>query len=184
MATKATEIYRSSQGLFNDRVKAQIANGDDIFSFPRLKFTVSQWESKGIIKEPNPKIILAGSGMSMGGRVIGHERNYLPDANSTILLVGYQSTGSLGRELVEGNKKVHIHGEMVHVRAHIEAIYGYSAHKDSDHLLEFACTATEKLRRVFVVMGEPKASMYLAQRINNEIGKNAIVPEVGKQYDL
>jgi metallo-beta-lactamase family protein len=135
------------------------------------------------------KIILAGSGMSVGGRVIGHEAHYLPDEKSTILLVGYQTVGSLGRKLADGAKKVRIHGEEIKVKAHIEALYGYSAHKDSDHLVEFVSTAGDKmgktrLKEVFVVMGEPGASMHLAQRINDELGVKAIVPERRGSYEV
>ncbi len=184
LAIKATEIYSQSEDLFNDHAKEQIRNGDDVFHFPHLQYTVSQNESRDIERTKGAKIILAGSGMSMGGRVVGHEGFYLPDANSTILLVGYQSAGSLGRQLAEGAKKIHIHGESINVKAHIETLYGYSAHKDSDHLVEFVSTGTEKLKKIFVAMGEPKASMFLAQRLNNELGIKAIVPERGEVYEL
>jgi len=184
MATEATRIYAESQDLFNDYVKTQIAHGDKPFSFPHLQFTSSQMQSSNIESNKDAKIILAGSGMSMGGRVIGHEEFYLPDEKSTILLVGYQMSGSLGRHLVDGEKTVQIHGRPVHVKATIETIFGFSAHKDSDHLVEFVSTATPRLKEVFVVMGEPKASMHLAQRINDEIGKKAIVPERLKVYEL
>ncbi|MEI6305104.1 MAG: MBL fold metallo-hydrolase [Candidatus Taylorbacteria bacterium] len=186
MAIKATEIYASNTDLFNDRVKKQIQNGDKIFQFPRLEYTMSADESRNIERVKGAKIILAGSGMSIGGRVIGHEARYLPDEKSTILLVGYQTTGSLGRHLADGAKKVHIHGEVVKVKAHIETLYGYSAHKDGDHLLEFVSTASsrEKLKQVYVVMGEPGASMHLTQRINDELGVKAIVPVRGDDYEL
>ena len=99
-------------------------------------------------------------------------------------MVGYQAAGSLGRELADGAKKVHIHGEIVNVKAKIETIYGYSAHKDGDHLVEFVSTASDRLKRVFVVMGEPKASLHLAQRLNDELRVKAIVPERLKEYVL
>jgi metallo-beta-lactamase family protein len=182
MAIKATEIYRSSQHLFNAQVREQISGGDDIFAFPSLEFTTSGSESRDIKNNNGAKIILAGSGMSVGGRVISHEERYLPDPQSTILLVGYQTVGSLGRRLADGANKVRIHGQTIKVKAHIETLYGFSAHKDGDHLLEFVSTGTDKLKKVFVVMGEPGASMHLAQRINDELGVKAIVPERGKEY--
>ena len=141
-------------------------------------------ESRDIENVTGPKIILAGSGMSIGGRVISHERKYLPDPKNTILFVGYQAAGSLGRELADGNKKVHIYRDTIKVKAHIETLYGYSAHKDGDHLVEFVTTATDTLKEVFVVMGEPKSSMHLAQRLNDEINVKAVVPEVGKEVEL
>jgi metallo-beta-lactamase family protein len=184
MAIKATEVYMTNTALFNDQVRSQIKKGDDIFSFPKLEYTILQNESRDIEKMKGAKIILAGSGMSVGGRVVGHEEHYLPDEKNTILLVGYQTTGSLGRRLADGAKKVHIHDREVHVRAHIETLYGYSAHKDSDHIVEFVSTATDRLKQIFVTMGEPKASMYLAQRLNDELGVKAIVPQVGDIISL
>ncbi len=189
MAIKATEIYKRSTDLFNDRVQAQIRGGDDIFSFPRLQYTMTQGESRGIDHNKGPKIILAGSGMSVGGRVVSHEERYLPDPKSTLLLVGYQAAGSLGRELADGAKKVRIAGQTIKVAARVETLYGYSAHKDGDHLVEFVATAGDaagktRLKEVFVVMGEPGASMHLAQRLNDELSVKAIVPERLHVYPL
>ncbi len=184
MAIKATEVYAESTKLFNDHVRQQISSGDNIFNFPHLQFTVSQNESRDIERLQGAKIILAGSGMSVGGRVLSHEEDFLPDPKNTILLVGYQTTGSVGRQLADGAKKVTIHGRTIKVKAHIEALYGFSAHKDSDHMVEFVATATPRLKKVFVVMGEPKASMHLAQRLNDELVVRALVPERGVGYDL
>jgi metallo-beta-lactamase family protein len=184
LAEKVTAVYESSTDLFNDEAQKQIASGDDIFSFPHLKFVETQNESRGIDHFNGAKIILAGSGMSVGGRVVSHEQHFLPDEKSTILLVGYQAAGSLGRKLADGSRKVNIHGQDVTVRAKIETLYGYSAHKDGDHLVEFVSTATDRLKRAFVVMGEPGASMHLTQRINDELGVKAMMPERLKPYEL
>lgn len=183
MAIKATSIYADNKQLFNEKISKQIKSGDDIFKFPHLKFTMTSVESREIENTQGPKIILAGSGMSIGGRVIGHERRYLPDPKNTILLVGYQSAGSLGRELADGARKVKIYRDIVKVKAKIEVLYGYSAHKDSDRLLEFVSTG-EKLKKVFVVMGEPRSAMYLAQRINDEFNVKAVAPEAGDVVEL
>lgn len=184
MASKATDVYKANEGLFNERAKAEIAGGDDIFSFKNLQLTVSAQDSRVIDGDKSPKIIFAGSGMSVGGRIVSHEQYYLPDPKSTILLVGYQAAGSLGRELADGAKKVRIHNADVKVQAHIKTLYSYSAHKGGDQLVEFVATATKRLKQVFPVMGEPKASMHLAQRINDELGIKAMVPERLKEYIL
>lgn len=184
MATRATEVYEGSTQLFNDDVRAQISRGDNVFSFPRLSFVASNDQSRALDHMRGAKIILAGSGMSVGGRVIGHEEAFLPDPRNTILLVGYQMAGSLGRHLVDGERKVTIHGRTIKVKAHIETIFGYSAHKDGDHLMQFVSSASQRLKQVFVVMGEPKASMFLAQRINNELSVKAQMPERLKEYTL
>jgi metallo-beta-lactamase family protein len=184
MAIKATAIYQESSEFFNENVRTQIQSGDNIFDFPRLQFTVSQEESRSIEQYKGAKIILAGSGMSVGGRIISHEASFLPDPKNTILLVGYQTAGSLGRQLADGAGKVTIHGAVIPVKAKIETIFGYSAHKDSDHLVEFVTTATDRLKKIFVVMGEPKAAMHLTQRLNDELNVKAMMPEIGKRYEV
>jgi predicted metal-dependent RNase len=141
-------------------------------------------ESRSLERVPGPKIIIAGSGMSVGGRVIRHEEIYLPDPNSTILLVGYQTLGTIGRHLLDGDKKIKIGHDTIKVKAHIDSILGYSSHKDSDHLVEFVNTAQGSLKKVFVVMGEFKSSTFLSQRIKDELGIQAVCPEVAKTYEL
>jgi metallo-beta-lactamase family protein len=184
LATKITAVYQRSTELFNEKAKADIARGDNLFEFPRLLYTESKEESSTIDHVKGPKIILAGSGMSVGGRVRHHEELYLPDPRNTVLLVGYQTLGSVGRYLLEGAKTVRIGENDVPVKAKIESIMAYSSHKDSDHMVEFVGTGQGTLKKVFVVMGEPKASTFLAQRINNEVGVKAIYPERGKPYEL
>ena len=184
LAIKVTSIYKASENYFNEKVREEIKGGDDIFNFPRLKFSMTGQDSIAIRNIPNPKIIIAGSGMSSGGRITHHEINYLPDPRSTILLVGYQSVGTIGRQLQDGAKKVKINGQEVVVKAHIETILGYSSHKDSDHLVEFVDSTKETLKKVFVVMGEPKASLFLVQKLRDNLAVNAIYPEKGKVYEL
>jgi len=184
LAIKVTDVYKESENLFNEKAQVEIKAGDDVFNFPKLFFTDSASSSREIDHAKSPKIIIAGSGMSVGGRVIHHEEKYLPDARNTVLLVGYQTLGSIGRRLMDGAKKISIHGNEVQVKARIDSILGYSSHKDSDHLVEFVSTAQESLKQVFVLMGEPKASTFLAQRINNEVGVKATYPDRGVPYEL
>ena len=178
LAIKVTGVYEKYTEDFNDKAKADIVSGDDIFNFPGLKFIVQSGESKMIEKVPNPKIIMAGSGMSTGGRVISHESYYMSNPNAEILFVGYQAVGTLGRQLQDGAKTVVIYGQKENVRAKIDSIPGYSSHKDSDHLLEFVDTAENNhpLKKVFVTMGEPKASMFLAQKLRDNLDVDAVCP--------
>jgi metallo-beta-lactamase family protein len=184
LAIHMTEIYERNSKVFNEHAQAQIAQGDDIFNFPKLSFTVRREESDEIERQPGPKIILAGSGMSMGGRVRHHEARYAADAKNSIVLVGYQPLGTFGRTLLSGVKAVTIDGMQVPLKAEITAIFGYSAHKDSDHLVKFVAPTAGTLKKVFVAMGEPKAAMFLAQRLNAELGLEAVVPEEGEEYRL
>lgn len=184
LAIRLTKIYRKYARYFNEHATEHIVKGDDVFSFPGLKMTLETQESKDIYKSPNPKIVMAGSGMSNGGRIIHHEQNYLPDANNTLLLIGYQSMGTLGRKIEDGQKKVRIFGEDVDVRAGVAKISGYSGHKDSDHLIDFVQNSAETLEKVFVVMGEPKSSMFLAQRLRDGLAVNASAPQAGESVLL
>lgn len=180
LAEKMTRAFLRNGECFKSEIAAQIQAGENIFSFEGVHFVESMEESRVVNHAQNPKIILAGSGMSTGGRVLGHEREILPDGSSTIVIVGYQSAGSIGRRILEGEKKIIIKGEAVPVRAKIEHIFGYSAHIDGPHLLEFAEDAAADAEKVFVVMGEPASAGFLAQRIRDFLGKDAVAPDAGQ----
>ena len=137
-----------------------------------------------IVRMPNPKIIIAGSGMSSGGRIIFHERRFLPDPNNTILLTGYQAAGTPGRLIQEGVKTVRIGGEYTVVRSHVVTISGYSGHKDSDGLLDFVADTEKTVKKVFVVMGELKSAMFLVQKIRDNSNIDAYAPERGDVVEL
>jgi len=185
LAIKVTDIYKRSTQFFNAAAQADAKQGDhQLFNFPRLKYVPTNEGSRAIENMPGPKVIIAGSGMSAGGRVIHHEAEYLPDGKNTILLVGYQSIGTLGRQLLDGHKTVRINERDVRVRAHIETIYGYSSHKDSDHLVEFVGEAAASLKRVFVAMGEPRASLFLVQKLRDNTGVDALMPERAVPYEI
>jgi metallo-beta-lactamase family protein len=184
LAIKVTQIYKESTKYFKPEAQEIMQGGDDLFHFPKLHFTPRIQESFSIRAEPDPKIIVAGSGMSNGGRIVQHETFYLPNPNTTLLLVGYQSLGTLGRRIMDGEKRVVIDGEEVHVRARVEKIFGYSSHKDSEHLLEFVSTGEKTLKKVFVAMGEPKSSLFLVQRIRDYIGVDATLPELNQKFIL
>jgi metallo-beta-lactamase family protein len=171
-----TEVYRKYTKYFNKHAQERIHRGDDIFSFPGLRLTLDTEDSKDILTSPFPKVVIAGSGMSNGGRVLHHEHNYLPNPNNTILLVGYQSVGTIGRRIEDRVDHLFLFGDKIPVRARVEKISGYSGHKDSDHLVEFVADSAKTLKKVFVSMGEPKSSLFLAQRLNDHLGVHAIAP--------
>jgi len=186
LAIRITEVYRRHTEQFNETARAQIALGDDVFSFKNLHLTMGARESREVARAADPKIIIAGSGMSAGGRILEHERRYLGDSKNTILFIGYQAVGGLGRQIQEGVKKVRINGENVVVKARVETITGYSSHMDGEHLLEFARKAAEgeTLEKVFVVMGEPKAALFLAQRIRDYHGIDTYVPVAEESVEI
>jgi len=184
LAIKLTAVYRKYFSYLNGMAHEAQKLGDDIFAFPKLKLTMNADDSIAINDVQNPKIIIAGSGMSQGGRVLHHEKRYLPDPKSTVLLVGYQGAGTTGRQLEEGAKEVEIMGETVPVRAHIMKIGSYSGHRDSEGLVSYVHEAMEGMEKVFVVMGEPKASLYLAQQLRDYVGVNAVVPKKGEKMSI
>lgn len=184
LAIRLTEVFKQYKEYFNEAAQQMISPGKYLFDFPGLHSTLRSEESKLIATVPDPKIVIAGSGMSTGGRVVHHERHYLPNSNNTLLLTGYQSVGTPGRLIEEGMKTVRITGEDVVVRSHIVVISGYSGHKDSDHLLEFVSDMQDTVKKIFVVMGEPKSEMFLVQKIRDNLGLNASAPEQGSSVVL
>ena len=184
LAIRLTEVFKQYKSYFNEAAQAAMSPGEHLFDFPGLRNTLKSEESKMIMNIPNPKIVIAGSGMSTGGRIVHHEKNYLPDVNNTLLLTGYQSVGTPGRLIREGVKTVRISGEDVVVRAHIETISGYSGHKDSDGLLNFVQDMQDRVKKVFVVMGEPKSEMFLVQKLRDNLGIEAYAPEEGSIISL
>lgn len=179
LAIRLTEVFKQFKNYLNEDAQKAMVHDKYIFDFPGLRSTLQSEESKMISAVPNPKVIIAGSGMSSGGRVVHHERHYLPDPNNTILLTGYQSVGTPGRMIQEGMKRVRISGEDVNVRAHVITISGYSGHKDSDGLINFVEDMQDSLKKIFVVMGEPKSSMFLVQKIRDNLGLDVTAPERG-----
>lgn len=185
LAIRVTEIYRNSVSYLKPEVQEQIQNGDDIFAFDGLSFTETVKESSQIARTKGAKIIIAGSGMSHGGRIRGHERNYLGDPNTTLLLVGYQTTGSVGRLLQDGAKKIWIDNQQVKVKAKIATIRGYSGHADRDQLVDFVYKGGgEKAKQIFVTMGEERSSLFLTQRLRDYLGANAVAPEQNAEVEI
>ncbi len=183
LAIRVTEVYRKYVNQLNEDVQEHFTH-DDPFAFKSLHVIRSVDESRDIHEAPSPKVIIAGAGMSSGGRIRSHEKRYLNDPDATVLFVGYQAPGSLGRRIAEGQKEVEIDGERVTVRAQIKSLTGYSGHKDRDGLLQFAKDAGSSLGKVFVVMGEPQSEATLAEHIHAALGVEAIVPHAGERIEI
>lgn len=184
LAISVTEMYRRYTHYFKDSVREQIEEGDDIFSFDGLSFTPTVADSREIARVSGAKVIIAGSGMSHGGRIREHEKRYLEEKSTTLLLVGYQAVGSLGRLLLDGAKRVKIDDTEVKVRAKIARIRGYSAHADRTQLIGFAARGSEHAKKVFVAMGEERSSLFLVQRLRDYLGLDAVAPEQGEVIEI
>jgi len=184
LAIKLSSVYQKYPEYLNPEARSYTHAGAKLFNFPSLKFTLSSEESKAINDVPSPKIILAGSGMSHGGRILHHERRYLSDPKSTILFIGYQAEGSLGRRIMEGAKEVHIFQEPVHVKCKVSVITSYSAHADKPKLLNWLSHMKVGLKRVFVIHGEASVSAHFAATVKSELGLEAVVPKIGDTVEL
>lgn len=185
LAIGVTEIYeKHAREYFNTKAREELSHEQSLFRFPFLTMTRSREESHEIDSTKGPKLIIAGAGMSHGGRIGRHEGKYLPDPSTTLLIVGYQAPGSPGRLLQDGARTVRIDGRMVKIRGKVETLTAWSAHADRDGLLAFAEKALPKAHTIFVAIGEPSAARFLAQRIRDYVGGNTIAPSYGETWRI
>ncbi|MBI4132114.1 MAG: MBL fold metallo-hydrolase [Candidatus Sungbacteria bacterium] len=184
LAIRATRVFAKYPGYYRPEVQELAKTHPHLFEFKNLKFTESVEESKAINNVPPPKVILAGSGMSAGGRILHHEKRYLPDAKSILFITGYQAAGSLGRRLLDKAREVKIHGESVRVAAETRVVDGYSAHADEDELFSFVAEMRDSLERVFVVQGEPAAVLGFQATIQDHLGIPAAAPLHGEKFEI
>ena len=184
LASKITEVFQRYSEFLKPEVRKMIRAGDDVFTFDNLHITESVEDSKSINQIMGPKIIIAGSGMMNGGRILHHAKWYLSDPNNMLLLVGYQAQGTLGRVLWDGAKHVKIHNTDVDVHAEIRMITGFSGHKGADQLVDFVRDISKNLKQVFCVMGETTSANTLAGRIRDEIGIPADAPTAGEVREI
>ncbi|HHO56121.1 MAG TPA: MBL fold metallo-hydrolase [Trueperaceae bacterium] len=181
MATKFTKLYQACANEFIEPIKQELERGIDPFEPDVLEYTVTTEQSKSINSAKGLTIIIAGSGMMSGGRITHHLKHNLWRKNACLIVVGYQAEGSLGRLLVDGRKKVKIHGETIAVRAEIKTIGGFSAHADKDDLLKWISTTGNA--KAYLVHGEPKVMKSFKQSLN-EKGRKAEIVKWGKEYQL
>lgn len=184
LAIRITKIYEQYPSYYKDEIRELFQKHPNLFKFKKLKFTETVEESKAINDAPRPKVILAGSGMMQGGRILHHLRRYLPDHNSILLIVGYQAAGSLGRRLIDGEKMIKLFSENVPVHAEIRKINGFSAHADNPQLFSFVESTKDTLKRVFVVQGEEASSLHFMQEIRDRLGIQADAPELYEEFEI
>lgn len=185
LAIEATNIFREHMWSdYDEEAIALIQQGINPIGFTGLKTAVTSDESKAINENMTPKIILSASGMCDAGRIKHHLKHNLWRPESTVLFVGYQAAGTLGRALLEGVTNVKLFGEEIEVRAEICRLPGVSGHADNNGLLRWARSFTEKPNKVFVVHGEDAVCEIFAERLREELGLDAYAPYSGTCYDL
>ena len=185
LAVEATQIfYECGHECYDDEAMELLRNGKNPIDFPNLQLSVTTEESKAINDMTEPKVIISASGMCDAGRIKHHLKYNLWRADSTILIVGYQSLGSPGRKIQDGAKEIKLFGEDVAVRARVATLPGLSGHADRLGLLEWIEGFKFKPRQVFVVHGEDKVAEMFAETLNTECGLRAAAPFSGTRYDL
>lgn len=182
LAISVTNVYKKwGSEYFKQEAKDELRT-HDLFDFPFLSMTKSRQESETIAQTPSPKLIIAGAGMSHGGRIGRHEVRYLPDPKTTLIMVGYQAPGTPGRLLADGAKHAYVDGHDVEVHAKVETLHGWSGHADRDGLLAFAQSCLPHTKNFIIGLGEPSVARFLAQRIHDFLGICAVVAAKGTSY--
>ena len=185
LAVEATSIFNKHQyDCFDEEATALLRQGIDPIQFPGLTVSVTSDDSKQINFDPEPKVILSASGMCEAGRIRHHLKHNLWRPESTILFVGYQSAGTLGRAILEGAETVRLFGETIEVKAEIKKLDGISGHADKTGLLKWVNSFEPKPKRVFVVHGEDSVCDSFAECLKEEYGMDAYAPFSGAVYDM
>ena len=182
LATKVTNVFRKYPEFINQKVRL-LHQDNNFFGLERLKITLTQEESQTIDEAPEPKVIIAGSGMMNGGRILYHAQKYLGDPKNTILFAGYQAAGTIGRRILDGEKEVRIYGKKVHIRAGIESIRSYSSHADLPQLVNWL-SKMKNVHKVFLVHGEIEQQFSLAKSIKQKMAIEAVIPRQEESYEL
>jgi metallo-beta-lactamase family protein len=184
MAVKITEVFKKHEELFDDETMAQIRAGEQPCAFPGLTMSRTVDQSKSINHIKGTAIIIAGSGMCTGGRVKHHLKNNIGRPESTILFVGYQAFGTLGRRLLDKPETVRIFGEEHTVRARIERISGFSAHADQNELFHWISSLKEPPRKVFITHGEESQATAFGKFLTEKTGWSCVVPDYEQEVIL
>ena len=184
MAIKVTRIFRDHPELFDEDMQRLVDTHNSLFTIPRLKMTSSVQESKAINHVKGTVIIIAGSGMCTGGRIKHHLAANISRPESTILFVGYQARGTLGRRIVDGDPEVRILGQYFPVRANVVQLHAFSAHADQNELLRWLSGMKKPPRHLFVTHGEAEVAKEFAQLIRDKKSWQVTVPSYGDEFEL
>lgn len=181
LASKATAVFKK----YPNYLRGELTNGQDrdFFGLSRVHITASVDESKAINDSANPKVIIAGSGMMNGGRILHHLRRYIENTNCTLLIIGYQAQGTMGRKILDGEKIIKVFGENLTVKARIKAIGSYSAHADLPQLISWT-SKIGGLKKVFIVHGESEQALTFSKNLKAKLNLDSIIPQQGESYNI
>ena len=184
MASEVTNVFRRHRDCFDEEAWARIISGDAPLRFPGLRMVQSTEESKAINRIDTPVVIMATSGMCTAGRIKHHLIHNISRPESTLLFVGYQAKGTLGRIILNGPPEVRIHGRPWQLRARVERLDGFSAHADGPGLLRWLGFLKESPRRIFLTHGEEESALGLSKKIREEKDWETTVPQYQQTVEL
>ena len=184
MATTATEVFRKNAQAFDDETREYILKGDNPLDFKNLRFTRSTAESQALNMNKEPKVIISASGMCEAGRIRHHLKHNLWDSRNSVIFVGYQAEGTLGRALINGTKEITLFGEEIQVNAEIYNLEGFSGHADRDALFAWAAAFRQKPKQIFLVHGEHDAKVSFAKLLEEKLGYNPVVVTGNSEFEL
>lgn len=184
LAISATEVFRKNLDCYDEEAREYIRNGDNPLDFDGLRFSKTPEQSKQLNEMDIPMVIISASGMCEAGRVKHHLKHNLWREECTVLFVGYQAPGTLGRMILDGAEKVRIMGEEISIQARIESIDGFSGHADQSGLLRWAEKIGKKPKKTFIVHGEGKAQQQFAKLLKKNFQMETVIPEHGDHYEL
>lgn len=184
MAIKATKVIEAYPEYYDHQAMERVTHGKKLFEFDGLSLCETRDQSKDINFTPPPKVIISGAGMMNGGRILHHLVRYLGNEKNTVLIIGYQANGTLGRKLYSGEKVVTVLGERIHVKANIKSIGAYSAHADQPTLVNWIRDAATLPKRVFCTHGEEDTAIALATRLTEELGVQAHAPRLSETVEI
>jgi metallo-beta-lactamase family protein len=176
MATSITKVFAHHPELYDKAMKQHMNDRHSPFTFPGLQLVETKQQSQAISESRGPTMVIAGSGMCTGGRVKHHLVRHITRPEDTIMFVGYQAAGTLGRTIVEGQKEVRILGEDYPVAAEVVQVRGFSAHADKTEILQWLRGLQTSPKKVFVVHGERQSAFHFQQYLQTETGWDVMVP--------
>jgi metallo-beta-lactamase family protein len=184
LTVDVTEIYKLHPDCYDEDVRRIIDKGGEPFGFKNLTYIRDVEGSKALNSKPGPMMIISASGMAETGRILHHLRNNIGDPRNTILIVGYQAHGTLGRKLVEKQPEVNIFGEPHAVRARVKVLNSLSAHADQRELLGWILHESDPDKQIFAVHGDDDQSEALVRELKAHGARHAAIPELGADYPL
>jgi len=183
MASKATEVFKKYPTFYDEDARRLLEKGDDPFNFPGLVMVDSAEESKRLISKKGV-VIIAGSGMCTGGRIVHHIKNHIEKSNTHMLFVGYQVEGTLGRRIVDKQKEIRVMGNKLAVNAHIHTLGGFSAHGDQRDLRYWLRSFGHSPKKIFIVHADEEIAIGFGSNIRSELGIEVDIPKLNEEFEL